>query len=283
MNWLKSWVTTPEQRVTENIQQIISKKALPESDWQSLFADISSPEIPPTLLGGIPGLIEVIPRDSPEGQLTTCNLLTTLAKAATNPQHAAVLIETDTISVLWGLWTKETPQQLVVELLSALRNLLLAPAGGEKFAQLPGALARLFAELEGPLASKVEIKVHLLCVLANLLSTNEFSAFQCVQTHFDSVASRLSGGTSRYAVGVLYNCVVWENCRTIVRQKHQELVQGALVKALGDVVKEPCEGKSMEFCMASRVHSMLDGAEMTPKPAKFPWTYQPIFSGGILE
>eukprot|EP00906_Rhabdomonas_costata_P001833 RCo002935 len=287
MDWLRSWVTTPEQRCSELVQKILQTEQLSESEWSTLYTDLQSPTIPATLLAGLPSLLEALQTHTPPRLVTICHLLSAMAKAASVPAHATVLVQNEAVSVVWAAWKKGAAPEIGVEVLAALRNLVLVPPGAEALMAVEGgtALSRLFSELSGASLGKVEARIHLLAALANLVATHEFAAFQIAQKtdSLTTLAQRFQGNCNRFAIAVAYNLMCWPNCAQMVRGKATELLKGPLVKALGELVLSPCEGKSMEYELASRIIATLDATpapgDENPSltPVKLVWTGQPIF------
>jgi hypothetical protein len=288
MDWLRSWVQTPEQRCTEAVQKILTAGELSDSEWSTFHGDVVKDEIPNSLIAGLPSLLEALQGREAEGRsspVTRCRLLTVISLAATNPAHAAALVENDAVKEVYAQWQKDTDVGIIVEVLAALRNLVLHPQGAEAFMTTDG-LDRMFTELDrGALSSKLEAKVHMLSAITNLAARNEFAAFQIGRTHVQPLINKFASQLNRFAISAAYNVMLWENARQIVKSAKGTEIKDALVKALGDIVLESCEGKSIEYCTAARMVQFVetDASGEGYKPAKFPWQSQPIFSGGELE
>lgn len=283
MNWLRSWTLTPEQRVSNLVQELLEKGELSQSDWCNLYSDIMNPEIPPSLIRGFPGLLEAMQERNPDMLITICNLLTAMAKASILTQHGTALLEENVIPSILSQFKKNAAPEIEVEALAILRNLLLIPAGAEAFMSADG-LNVIFRLLNS--VTRIEARVHLLSMLANLVSRNDYAAFQVTTKHIDEIKQRFRGNTNKMAIAVVHNLMIWDSCFQVMQVNEGAKLTEALVQALGEKVTQDCESSSLEYCLASRIISRLapDAGNMEPlKPAIFPYKYEPIFVAGVLE
>ena len=77
MDWLRSWVQTPEQRCTEAVQKILTAGELSDSEWSTFHGDVVKDEIPNSLIAGLPSLLEALQGREAEGRsspVTRCAL-----------------------------------------------------------------------------------------------------------------------------------------------------------------------------------------------------------------
>eukprot|EP00993_Chasmostoma_nieuportense_P002875 NODE_3635_length_929_cov_9.410224_g3483_i0.p1 GENE.NODE_3635_length_929_cov_9.410224_g3483_i0~~NODE_3635_length_929_cov_9.410224_g3483_i0.p1 ORF type:complete len:295 (+),score=80.44 NODE_3635_length_929_cov_9.410224_g3483_i0:45-887(+) len=280
MNWLRSLVSTPASRCTDFVERLLQRQPLTQEEWAAFHADIAQPEIPDSLIGGLPGLVDSVHQTQPE---VCSQLLIAISRASAQPHHAASLVKADAVPLVWSQWQTGTTPEMVEEILAILRNLVLWPAGGEAFFNIDGALVRAMMELDrgGVCLRSIECRVHMLSLLANLMASHKGAALQMCD-YLPAIVKKFEGNTQRFAVAVAYNLCLWAECLACLHHKGGALLRDPLVRTLGDVVLGDCENKALEYKMASRILNLLSGQSTAGRPATFPWANGHIFSGGEL-
>eukprot|EP01001_Neometanema_parovale_P007753 NODE_4044_length_1124_cov_107.500500_g3850_i0.p1 GENE.NODE_4044_length_1124_cov_107.500500_g3850_i0~~NODE_4044_length_1124_cov_107.500500_g3850_i0.p1 ORF type:complete len:305 (+),score=47.21 NODE_4044_length_1124_cov_107.500500_g3850_i0:59-916(+) len=282
MNWLKSWVSSPESRCRDVVQQVLERKPVSEDEWATFNADIVSDEIPGTLISGLPGLVDAVHQRDPDNHELFGHLLRGIARASITPTHAAALVKAEGVPTVWGQWRRGTPTDNIIEVLCALRNLLLWPAGGDMFIHSPQDLERALLELDrgATCANSMEARVHMLCMLANLCASCDKASMFILDRHLPVLLAKFKGNTNRLSIAVVFNILLHDKTLEKGRAAHKEQIISTLVTNLGNIVKEDCEDKSMEYKLGSRIIQLLEGGKQAGSynPTIFPFKNENVLA-----